>query len=109
MDSLLPARFKEGKAAPLAWWSNSEALFIWSQTELGNASVGGILSLDLKSGSVSENSVLRGRKTKLRNVRRIDCKSKFLLIAHEDGSELFTRAGNFIRHWATPNVRLRHQ
>jgi len=108
-DSPLPARFKEGQAAPLAWWSNSEALFIWRPTKLWNATVGQIFSLNLKNASVSGNPVLRGRRAKLRNVRRIDCNSKLLLIMHADGAELFTRAGDFVQHWTTPNVRLRYQ
>ena len=108
LDGLLPVKYREGEAAPLAWWSNSVVLFIWSPEALWRASTAEIFSLNLKTKAFAETGMLRQRAP-LRNVGRIDCNRQFLLITHEGGAELLTRTGGFVQHWPTSKVRLRFQ
>ena len=97
VDRPMPKKLTEGIVSPKGWWSSKEILFVWDPEQSG---ISKLFRLDLTTGQVSNAaSFLPIAEKQSNDVVGVDVNSPYVLIEHQDRSELFKRSGELLQTW----------
>lgn len=97
VDRPMPKKLTEGIVSPKGWWSSKEILFVWDPEQSG---ISKLFRLDLTTGQVSNAaSFLPIAEKQSNDVVGVDVNSRYVLIEHQNRSELFKRSGELLQTW----------